>query len=362
MRILCFSVTPSPYQRNFFEALATQDGVNITVAYFEQVPDDSPWQFAELESWEEVLPGMVFGKGRVRCHWNLLLHEFSNYDVIIVNGPLTGVTTQRLFRLLTLKNAPPWVFWGEQLLPRTGLRGFIQKMLAASLGKATTLVAIGEAARQDYQQRFPQLRVCNIPYACRLTEFEQAGSARKASSVCRFLFAGQMIKRKGVDILLGAFEMVLQSGRDVELQLVGREGDLMTWMEALSPTTREKIVYYGFKQPADLPVVFGRADVFILPSRHDGWGVVVNQALGAKMPVITTTAAGAGRDLVEDGVNGLHVLAGEKEPLFRAMCELVDNPERRCKMAEEAYYSSLKVRPEAAAERWMAVLKDVSGG
>ena len=69
------------------------------------------------------------------------------------------------------------------------------------------------------------------------------------------------------------------------------------------------------------------ADVFVLPSRYDGWGVVINQALGAGLPVICSDQVGAGYDLVEEGLNGLKFRAGDEQDLAKAMQRLADQPE-----------------------------------
>lgn len=359
MKILCFSVTPSPYQRDFFRALSIRSGGCLQVAYFEQTPDDSPWQTAKLEAWESVLNGHTFGKGRVRCHWNSPLPTLSNFDRILINAPLTGLTTQSLFRQLRRPSSPPWAFWGEQLLPRTGIRGAVQGHLAAPLSECGALVAIGRTAQEDYQRRFPHVAVHNIPYACSLSEFEAAATQRQPAEACRFLFAGQMIERKGVDVLLDAFQSLVAENLDIELNLIGRQGGLPGWLAALDETTRKRITYSGFKQPNELPDCFAEADVFILPSRHDGWGVVVNQALGSGLPVITSTAAGAGRDLIGDGVNGLHVSPGDVMELAAAMRELASNHPQRQRMADAAKISSKEIDPEIAAERWIKVLESL---
>ncbi len=327
------------------------------MAYFERAPDDSPWRIGKLESWESVLPGRVFGRGRVRCHWNAPLPSLAGWECVIVNAPLTGLTTQRLFRELRRSGAPPWVFWGEQLLARRGWRGFIQKWLAAPLGEARAIVAIGRTAQADYQRRFPGLPVHDIPYACALDDFRRAAAARKPSRICRFLFAGQMIERKGVDLLLKAFQMLHEEGLEVELRLAGREGELPAWLAAMSETARARVTYLGFKQPEDLPEVFAATDVFVLPSLHDGWGVVVNQALGAGMPVIASTASGAGCDLIEDGRTGLHVSPGDVGSLVAAMRRLASEPELRRAMAGESCRKAAELDPDHAAERWLDILR-----
>jgi glycosyltransferase involved in cell wall biosynthesis len=361
MRIFCFAVTPSPYQRDFFRSLAALDDCELSVAYFEHAPDDSPWVAAELESWESVMPGRVFGRGRVRCHWNAPLPAMTGVDAVIVNAPLTGITTQRLLRRVNHPGAPPWFFWGEQLLARRGWRGWIQRRLAAPLHGADAIVAIGRTAKADYEQRFPSVLVHDIPYACDLQPFHEAARVREAALACRFLFAGQMISRKGVDVLLAAFARLKSDGLPVELHLVGREGELPSWLASLPATVRKAVVYHGFVQPSGLPKHFSEADVFVLPSRYDGWGVVVNQALGAGIPVITSTAAGAGKDLVEDGINGLHVLPGDLTTLETAMRKLATRQDLRDRMSAAAKVTAERIGPKTAAARWLGVLRSLRG-
>ncbi len=362
MKTLAYSVTPSPYQRDFFHALAVRGDCDLTVAYFEEVPDDSPWRLGKLEPWETIMPGRVFGSGRVRCHWNSPLVDLRSFDAVMVNAPLTGITTRRIFRRLAARGAPPWVFWGERLLERRGWRGAIQRQLAAPVGNARAIVAIGRSARADYQRRFPQTPVHDIPYACALDLFGSAAANRRPSDTCRFLFAGQMIERKGVDILLEAFHMLHREGLDIELQLAGREGQLPKWLAGMDEAARAKVAYLGFKQPEALPEVFAGADVFVLPSRHDGWGVVVNQALGAGMPVISSTAAGAGLDLIEDGGSGFHVHPGSVDSLATAMRRLALDPVLRRSMSGEASRKAREIGPETAAERWMTLLRTLVRG
>src|SRR5262249_42943109 len=136
------------------------------------------------------------------------------------------------------------------------------------------------------------------------------------------LYCGQMIRRKGVDVLLTAFDQLIASGTRAELLLVGREADLPEFLTDTSSASRACIQYAGFQAPGHLPKFFAESDVFVLPSRHDGWGVVINQALGAGLPVITSEAVGAGHDLVEHGVNGLHVKAGDVGQLRDALARL----------------------------------------
>ena len=95
--------------------------------------------------------------------------------------------------------------------------------------------------------------------------------------------------------------------------------------------------------------------MFVLPSRHDGWGVVVNQALGAGLPVITSDAVGAGLDLVENGVTGMCVAANDVEALYRALETVASTPEIAARWGQNAREKALTITPEIGAEKWVRV-------
>jgi glycosyltransferase involved in cell wall biosynthesis len=74
----------------------------------------------------------------------------------------------------------------------------------------------------------------------------------------------------------------------------------------------------GFKQYAELASAYAGADVLIVPSRYDGWGLVVPEGLAAGMPVISTYSTGAARELIEPE-NGWIIPAGDEQALLSAM-------------------------------------------
>lgn len=359
MNIDLVSVVPSPYQRDFFRTLANAPGCNLNVHYLEDAAPDSPWPERSLASYERVLPGWTAGRGRVRCHTNWGLPTFKNSDIAIVNASLTGVTTQQIMQRLCKRNVP-WVFWGETLRNRSGLAGFVQKSLARKLHSAASIVAIGSVAQADYQRRFPGQQVDQLPYFCDLSAFSTARAARKTSNPEPvFLFCGQMIERKGIDVLLNAYHSACNAGLRARLLLVGREAELPPLLDPLPKQIRETIDFAGFQSPDALPEFFARADVFLLPSRHDGWGVVVNQALGAGLPVITTEAVGAAHDLVECGVNGIIVPAGTTPPLADALIKLGTDTDLRKRMSEESIRIGQQLTTEAGARSLLSILSKV---
>jgi glycosyltransferase involved in cell wall biosynthesis len=165
-----------------------------------------------------------------------------------------------------------------------------------------------------------------------------------------------MIARKGVDCLLAAFSGLPESAR---LLLVGREAELPRLLGLLPAPVRARIRYAGFQAPGALPEFFAQADVFVLPSRYDGWGVVVNQALGAGLPIIVSDRVGAGYDLVRPGENGFVVPAGDQDALAGAMRRYLSDETLRETHATSSLRRAPDWLPERGADAWRKALQAV---
>jgi glycosyltransferase involved in cell wall biosynthesis len=167
-----------------------------------------------------------------------------------------------------------------------------------------------------------------------------------------------MISRKGVDHLLTAFGKLPEHTR---LLLVGREAELPGLLPRLPLKVRERITYAGFQPPDALPGFFARADVFVLPSRYDGWGVVVNQALGAGLPILLSDQVGAAYDLLAAGENGDWFEADDPLELQAKMMQFAWDPELCERWGATSRERSNDWDPEDGAERWVQALRRVCG-
>lgn len=358
IRVAVFSVVPSPYQRDLLGALAQRPEVALSVYYQERQPHDSPWPEVKLASYEHILPGFYLRAGSVRSHVNWSLPRVDDFDLWVMNGTLTSLTAQWLMRCGL--NGRKWLFWGERLKPaHSRIRRWLQNGLASALSRATGIISIGSQARADYERRFPELLHVTVPYHTKLEAFVQEAATRTPSSggEVTFLFCGQMIERKGIDLLLASFDRLVGQGAQVRLLLVGREASLREQLGRLSAAGRERVTYAGFQPPEELPRYFAKADVFVIPSRHDGWGVVVNQAMAAGLPVLASDQVGAACDLVEPGGNGLIFPAGDVEALYCAMRQVVEQPTLLSDWGQRSSELSRRLTPEAGAGHLVGVIQ-----
>jgi glycosyltransferase involved in cell wall biosynthesis len=352
------TVVPSPYQRDLFGALAARNDVELSVYYLEASIPSSPWPEAPLRPFERIMRGcrMAFGEARVHANWPL--PDVSQADMVVLStySSLTGQWLMR--RRLQEKR---WLFWGERIRAQpTRWRDRVQRHLTSPLARASGLVGIGREAERDYSRRFPGIPHFCIPYYCDIKGFLRTERPNYERKTVVFFFCGQMIARKGVDVMLSAFAQLVDKGLDVELLLVGRKAELPKFMDKISLRVRERIRYEGFQAPEKLPKFFSQCDVLVLPSRHDGWGVVVNQALAAGLPVIASDAVGSAMDLVEQGVNGLYCVAGDVDSLRQAMEQLVAHPDLARQWGEKAREKAAMITPEVGAEQWVQVYEELN--
>lgn len=147
-----------------------------------------------------------------------------------------------------------------------------------------------------------------------------------------FLFVGRLLKLKGIQELISAIQLI-QDYR-VKLWIVG-DGYLI---DEVQKATQEykKIKYLSSVGGDDLWSTYHAADVFVLPSDGDNWGLVVNEAMAAGKPVIVSDRVGCVDDLVTHGREGLIIQSRNVNSIFQAVNFMLSNPEKRREMGKHA--------------------------
>lgn len=148
-----------------------------------------------------------------------------------------------------------------------------------------------------------------------------------------FLFVGRLERHKGIPQLLDAYRVMLErASADCALVIVG-DGAYRLELDKAAETM-PGVVVAGRLAGEDLLDVYAAADVFVLPSLKEPWGLVVNEAMASGLPVIATDAVGCADDLIESGVTGLIVPAGKLTALVEAMERLAGDPGLRYALAD----------------------------
>jgi glycosyltransferase involved in cell wall biosynthesis len=153
------------------------------------------------------------------------------------------------------------------------------------------------------------------------------------------LFASKLQTRKRCEDLLQAY-INLSSGDgrepDPYLVIVG-DGEERAALEARAAASGfSGIRFCGFRNQSELPRFFDLATVFVLPSRHEPWGLIVNEVMNAGRAVIVSDDVGCQPDLVTDGVEGCVFPAGDVAALTAALHRVLDTPETAAEMGRRA--------------------------
>ncbi len=330
---------PSPYQVELFNAAADRSDLHPEVRFLRDSSSPGPVRrFAHSfhRSWLSLTRG-----DELRFHGRLIWQAaFGQHDVYILSGLYTSVTFLCCAGLLHCRNKP-WAIWWERPhakanTPTTGIKGWLHRrkddVRRWLLSRAKCVIGIGTIATEAYEaEGVPRDRLFVLPYCCDVTRFETPASMtrtpKRPSEPLRFLYSGQLIPRKGGDVLLTAFTTVAARHPHVTLTLLGDGVDRPALEASVPLALKSRVNFVGLVPQNELPQKFAEADVFVFPSRHDGWAVVINEACAARLPIIATRQTGAARDLVHDGENGFVVEANDVAALEHSMNWMIEHPE-----------------------------------
>jgi len=235
---------------------------------------------------------------------------------------------------------------GESTLlgkPADGLGQRVKRALQERLlAQVDACLAIGTRNREFYEQRgVEDERIFAMPYAVDNAFFQdRVAAARERREELRaelelepgrpvVLYASKFLPRKRPLDLLRAYRALSPDGRAEPapyLLFVG-DGEQRAEAEAEAAATGwGSIRFLGFRNQTELPRFYDLCDVFVLPSDYEPWGLVVNEAMNAGKPVVTSDGVGAAADLIADGVNGYTVPVGAQGVLATRLRELCGDP------------------------------------
>jgi glycosyltransferase involved in cell wall biosynthesis len=139
------------------------------------------------------------------------------------------------------------------------------------------------------------------------------------------LYVGRLVDQKGILDLLKAFQILSREQADLCLLLIGNGEGEARYRNFCKTNNIRNVFFTGFVHQEELPLYYAVADVFVLPSHSDPWGLVLNEAMACKLPVISSNVAGAAGDLIINGENGYIYEEANIEELIGALKKVLNS-------------------------------------
>jgi glycosyltransferase involved in cell wall biosynthesis len=387
VRVAVVCGLPIQYMSPLFAALSDVPSIDLTVLYSSSMGTEastSPFlNFGHQVVWDvDVLRGY-----RSKVLWNpvepnvdrrwtmvspLIARELhrSRCDVAVIFGwryPVNWLS----YVFCRARGVPYLMFCDTDVRDpgETRLRLVRHLVLRSLCSHAAGALYVGTFNRDFYiRHGMPPERLWFAPFSVDIERFSSGDRDTARSRLglmpgrVYLLFVGALSERKRPLLLFSALETLQRRGANVGL-LVAGTGELEADMRHRIASSGLRDVHLrGFVNQVELPDLYAAADIFVLPSRRDAHGMVVNEAMAAGLPVIISTGTGlwGPGDLVAHGSEGLVFEADNLEALTSA-CEALLDPATRERMGSNARRRIGELSYQTALRGWVEAVEAVAG-
>ncbi|WP_353661129.1 glycosyltransferase family 4 protein [Hydrogenimonas sp. SS33] len=269
--------------------------------------------------------------------FRLLTSLYNDYEFFIFNGYNTSEFLYFFTRnLLTGGKKIIAVESDTKLNPRSGLKAFIKKTYLSFLFSRPFLFGFagGNHTHKELFRHYgmAEERIFLLPMMVDNAKFRFRGE--RASHPFVFLFVGRMIPLKNIELLVTAFLGNFENDPHTRLRIVGG-GELFEPLKK-KYGHHENIDFLGPRHGKELVETYHTSHVLVLPSDREQWGLVVNEALAAGLPVIASDRVGAIYDLIENRGTGFVFDPQKEGDLAEKMKTIRENRELYKKMGANA--------------------------
>jgi glycosyltransferase involved in cell wall biosynthesis len=371
-RLAAVTSHPVQYQAPLFRRLAAHPEIDLTVFYGERWGLDTCFdpEFGVHLRWDVPLTEGYAARFLRNRGWGSGFFRVANpgivaalatgrFDAVLVHSyahatALLGYLGAALRRVPVLLRTE-----SELLRPRPFRVRLARRLLLAPLLRSTAAVlAIGSANRDFHLHHgVSRDRMFWTPYGVDNDFFATFGRERARhrgevrseiglpAETPVVLFAGKLVPRKRPADVIDAIARL--AARPKACVVFVGDGGLRRALEARARAASVEARFVGFRNQSEIGRYYAAADVFVLPSEFETWGLVLNEAMACGLPVVASTGAGAARDLVVEGRNGFTFHAGDVGSLSRTLAQLLHDAALR----ERAGRASLEIIDRWSIER-----------
>lgn len=333
MKILYLTNIPSPYRVAFFNELGKRCDLTVIFEKNSSTERDDSWKEYSFDYFTGIiLKGVSIRTDAALCPGVVRYLKKGKYDHIVVTN-LSSPTGLMAIAWLKMSHIP-YCIEGDGAFASKG-KGLKERIKKWGISSAVTCFSTSKAHDEYYMTygakpaaivRYPFTSLYAkdvLTQPLSTTQKEDAKRKLQIREKKMILSVGAYIHRKGYDLLMQAMsDLPVEWG----VYLVGGE-PTEEYLELKGSLGLEQIHFVPFQTGDALKSYFEAADAFVLPTREDIWGLVINEALANGLPVITTDKCIAGIELVRDNYNGFIVKHDDVQDLRDGIIRLMNAEE-----------------------------------
>jgi len=341
-KILFITNLPSPYRMDFFNYLGQSCDLTVIFERKKAEDRDDRWVGHAAIHFKEVYADLKpFRKEGSKGRGLIKLLKISDYDLVIFSG-YASPSVRAAIAYCIRKKIPYYIEYDGGFDKKDSfIKACYKKyLLTSARGHFITcrelesyLTRMGIPQERLLRYPFSSLNRADISLTVPTLEYKaQLKKELGIHTACAILTVGQFIPRKGFDILLQAAAKVSEP---CDIYIVGGEPteEYLRMKEDLGLTN---VHFIGFMSKEELKKWYRACDIFVLPTREDIWGLVINEAMANGLPVISTNRCIAALELIEEGKNGYVVPVEDADALAEKLSIVISDTNLRERMAAQS--------------------------
>ena len=329
MKVLYLTTVPTPYKVAFFEELGKLCDLTVLFENKQVSYREKSWMVNDFHNFTAIfLRGFNIKDKKISVEAIRIIKN-GNYDHVIIGCYST--ITQMIAQKYMIDHKMPFIHSSdggmikEDSAVQKKLKSYFIKNASAWLGtgKVTTEYLEHYGAYENKIITYPFTSIYDrdiLPVPDSMVVKRKFRNQLKMYEDKIVLSVGQLIHRKGIDILIKAASQLNNTGIYI---IGGTPSD--EYVELKRKYNANNIHFIGFKDKNELSKYYRAADVFVLPTREDIWGLVINEAMSYGIPVVTTNKCVAGMEMVEQGITGSIVEVENVNQLVEAVRYWLEN-------------------------------------
>ena len=366
MKVLYFTNLPVPYRMDFFNQLGKFCNLTVWVETEKRKKSNTNWlkrNKAETFCFEQ-LKKIEFSDSKYINYGYLKKLKKEKYDIVVVGtyyspSAMLFIETLRMLRIPYILNSDGGFVRQDSILKKAVKKHFIKGAVAyLSTGKLTDQYLLHYGVNQKYIFRYPFTSVFEKDILMNMPDKAEKTALRKKLGMSEekiVVSVGSCIKRKGYDVLIDACKLL---NSNLGFYLIGgksTDDQLENLKKSVAEAELKNIKFIEFLDKNELGEYYKAADVFVLPTREDVWGLVINEAASYALPIVTTDQCIAGTEMVTNGINGYIVPIENPQLLAEAISNVINDSS----VCERMSSNILKISREYTLEKMALAHKDV---